>query len=135
MQRRKSRRADGREEALTFVADYLSSLITATEIESAKPPCNRLSIVSRLILRYGLLRGRLWPVSGSSSPFVSAWEAILPRRRLHAPDMWPWSKAWLYGLLSGLTLYVVVQVLRSLWWVFAGRNSDEPDVPEDQHIR
>jgi hypothetical protein len=28
--------ADGREEALTFVADYLSSLITATEIESAK---------------------------------------------------------------------------------------------------
>ena len=32
----KGRRADGREEALTFVADYLSSLITATEIESAK---------------------------------------------------------------------------------------------------
>ena len=31
------RRADGREEALTFVADYLSSLITATEIESARP--------------------------------------------------------------------------------------------------
>jgi hypothetical protein len=34
--REKGRRADGREEALTFVADYLSSLITATEIESAK---------------------------------------------------------------------------------------------------
>ena len=36
--REKGRRADGREEALNFVADYLSSLITATEIESAKAP-------------------------------------------------------------------------------------------------
>ena len=34
--REKGRRADGREEALNFVSDYLSSLITATEIESAK---------------------------------------------------------------------------------------------------
>lgn len=34
--REKGRRADGREEALTFVGDYLASLITATEIESAK---------------------------------------------------------------------------------------------------
>ena len=54
---------------------------------------------------------------------------------LHAPDMWPWSKAWLYGLLSGLALYVVVQVLRSLWWVFRGRNNEETDATEDQHIR
>lgn len=34
--REKGRRADGREEALNFVSDYLSSLITATEIEAAK---------------------------------------------------------------------------------------------------
>ncbi len=34
--REKGRRADGREEALNFVADFLTSLITATEIESAK---------------------------------------------------------------------------------------------------
>ena len=34
--REKGRRADGREEALIFVTDYLASLITATEIESAK---------------------------------------------------------------------------------------------------
>ncbi|MEW6545175.1 MAG: hypothetical protein AB1411_16410 [Nitrospirota bacterium] len=34
--REKGRRADGREEALTFVSDYLASLITVTEIESAK---------------------------------------------------------------------------------------------------
>jgi hypothetical protein len=36
--REKGRRADGREEALLFVSDYLTSLITATEIESAKSP-------------------------------------------------------------------------------------------------
>jgi hypothetical protein len=34
--REKGRRADGREEALNFVSDYLASLITATEIESTK---------------------------------------------------------------------------------------------------
>ena len=34
--RERGRRADGREEALTFVGDYLANLITATEIESAK---------------------------------------------------------------------------------------------------
>jgi hypothetical protein len=36
--REKGRRADGREEALVFVGDYLDSLMTATEIESAKSP-------------------------------------------------------------------------------------------------
>ena len=36
--REKGRRADGREEALIFVTDYLASLMTATEIESAKGP-------------------------------------------------------------------------------------------------
>ena len=34
--REKGRRADGREDALTFVADYLTNLITATEIASSK---------------------------------------------------------------------------------------------------
>ena len=34
--REKGRRADGREEALLFVSEYLSSLITATEIETTK---------------------------------------------------------------------------------------------------
>lgn len=36
--REKGKRADGREEALIFVTDYLASLITATEIESTKSP-------------------------------------------------------------------------------------------------
>lgn len=34
---------------------------------------------------------------------------------LHAPDLWPWSRAGLYGLLSGLTVYALVQVSRWLW--------------------
>lgn len=34
---------------------------------------------------------------------------------LHAPDLWPWSRAGLYGLLSGLVIYVLVQVARFLW--------------------
>jgi hypothetical protein len=34
--REKGRRADGREEALNFVSDYLGSLIAVTEIEAAK---------------------------------------------------------------------------------------------------
>ena len=53
---------------------------------------------------------------------------------LHAPDLWPWSKAWLYGILSGFTLYVVVQVVRSIWWIFRGKHSDERDVQVDSTI-
>ena len=34
---------------------------------------------------------------------------------LHAPDLWPWSRAGLYGLLSGLVIYILVQVARFLW--------------------
>jgi hypothetical protein len=34
---------------------------------------------------------------------------------LHAPDLWPWSRAGLYGFLSGLAVYAVAQILRFLW--------------------
>lgn len=34
---------------------------------------------------------------------------------LHAPDLWPWSTAGLYGLLSGLAIYALVQGGRGLW--------------------
>lgn len=34
---------------------------------------------------------------------------------LHAPDMWPWSRAGFYGLMSGLTIYAGVQIIRGLW--------------------
>jgi hypothetical protein len=53
---------------------------------------------------------------------------------LHAPDLWPWSKAWLYGILSGFTLYVAVQVVRSIWWIFRGKTSDEREARVDSTI-
>jgi hypothetical protein len=34
---------------------------------------------------------------------------------LHVPDLWPWSRAGLYGLLSGLAFYALVQLGRWLW--------------------
>jgi hypothetical protein len=34
---------------------------------------------------------------------------------LHAPDLWPWSAAGFYGLLSGLLVYAVVQSGRLIW--------------------
>ena len=34
---------------------------------------------------------------------------------LHAPDLWPWSTAGSYGLLSGLAVYALVQGARGLW--------------------
>ncbi|MDF0645678.1 MAG: hypothetical protein P0111_16735 [Nitrospira sp.] len=34
---------------------------------------------------------------------------------LHAPDLWPWSTAGFYGLLSGLLVYAVVQCGRLIW--------------------
>lgn len=49
---------------------------------------------------------------------------------LHAPELWPWSRAGLYGLMSGLTIYAAVQVLRFLWKRFRrtkGLSSSEPE--------
>lgn len=47
---------------------------------------------------------------------------------LHAPDLWPWGRAGLYGLLSGLVTYVIVQVARFIWSrVHAKRSSLEQD--------
>lgn len=34
---------------------------------------------------------------------------------LHAPEVWPWSRAGLYGLLSGLAVYALVQFSRLIW--------------------
>ena len=34
---------------------------------------------------------------------------------LHAPERWPWSRAGLYGLLSGLAVYALVQASRLIW--------------------
>jgi hypothetical protein len=40
---------------------------------------------------------------------------------LHAPNRWPWHELGLYGILIGLSVYVVVQVGRSCWWVIRPR--------------
>jgi hypothetical protein len=40
---------------------------------------------------------------------------------LHAPESWPWGEAGLHGLLVGLSVYIAVQLVRSLWWVIRGR--------------
>lgn len=51
---------------------------------------------------------------------------------LHAPDLWPWSTAGFYGLLSGLAVYVLVQGVRGLWKLFKSppqtgtKNSSDP---------
>jgi hypothetical protein len=47
---------------------------------------------------------------------------------LHAPNFWPWSTAGFYGLLSGLTVYAIVQAGRGVWKLFksssqAGQNN------------
>ncbi|SLM47554.1 protein of unknown function [Nitrospira japonica] len=44
---------------------------------------------------------------------------------LHAPNLWPWSTAGFYGLLSGLLIYAVVQGGR-LVWRMARRTSVSP---------
>jgi hypothetical protein len=37
---------------------------------------------------------------------------------LHTPNIWPWDKAGIYGLLIGISVYVALQLVRSLWWMF-----------------
>lgn len=43
---------------------------------------------------------------------------------LHAPDLWPWSRAGLYGLLSGMGLYGLVQLGRSIWRLHRVKKDD-----------
>ena len=40
---------------------------------------------------------------------------------LHAPEKWPWTDAGVHGLLVGLSVYVVVQLVRSVWWLIRGK--------------
>jgi len=44
---------------------------------------------------------------------------------LHAPEIWPWSRAGLYGLLSGLAIYTSVQVVRFIWTRFKSDRTDK----------
>jgi hypothetical protein len=49
---------------------------------------------------------------------------------LHAPDRWPWHELGLYGILIGLSVYVVVQVARSCWWVIRPRIRNVDEEPD-----
>ena len=51
---------------------------------------------------------------------------------LHTPDLWPWNKAGIYGVLIGLSVYVLVQLGRSLWWVVKGRDVHDGQDPFDR---
>lgn len=44
---------------------------------------------------------------------------------LHAPELWPRGDAGIHGLLVGLSVYVLVQLSRSLWWLVKGRGKTE----------
>ncbi len=44
---------------------------------------------------------------------------------LHDGQAWPAQSAGMYGVLISLAIYVVVQLLRSIWWMMRG------DSPED----
>lgn len=37
---------------------------------------------------------------------------------LHSPELWPLKSLWIYGLLISFSVYLVVQMSRSLWWWF-----------------
>lgn len=38
---------------------------------------------------------------------------------LHSPDLWSWEHSGTFALLIGFSVYVTVQLARSLWWVTA----------------
>ncbi len=47
---------------------------------------------------------------------------------LHAPDLWPWSRAGLYGLLSGVALYGIVQASRFVWLAVRKKSMSPSDL-------
>jgi hypothetical protein len=48
---------------------------------------------------------------------------------LHAPELWPWNRAGLYGLLSGVAFYAMVLVSRWIWRMARkGRELQSPPV-------
>ncbi len=46
---------------------------------------------------------------------------------LHSPQRWPWQDAGLHGALIGISVYVLVQVVRSCWWLVSPRFARHPD--------
>ena len=40
---------------------------------------------------------------------------------LHGPELWSLQEAGVNGLLGGLGVYLLIQLLRSLWWMYKGK--------------
>ena len=51
---------------------------------------------------------------------------------LHSPELWPLKSLWIYGLFISFSVYVVVQLGRSLWWWFrSASHADAGDPTND----
>jgi len=50
---------------------------------------------------------------------------------LHSPDSWPMESLWMDALLISFSVYVVVQLSRSLWWFFRSHSNSEPSSPSE----
>ena len=48
---------------------------------------------------------------------------------LHAPDLWPWDRAALYGLVSGLAVYALVQGGLVIRRMLTSSRQSEPQPP------
>ena len=44
---------------------------------------------------------------------------------IHDGEAWPAQTAGAYGILVSLALYVVVQLIRSIWWMVKGEATEE----------
>lgn len=51
---------------------------------------------------------------------------------LHSPDSWPTQSLWWYGPLISLSVYIVVQLGRSLWWVMVNHFHAKPSGPPEK---
>jgi hypothetical protein len=52
---------------------------------------------------------------------------------LHSPDLWETKSLWINGLLISFSVYIVVQLSRSLWRFIRSHSNSEPaPPPEDE---
>lgn len=53
---------------------------------------------------------------------------------LHAPERWPWPRAGMTGVLVGLGLYVVVQLVRVAWRRLRPSAHGDSDESDDRDV-
>ena len=47
---------------------------------------------------------------------------------LHAPEIWPISNLWWYGIILAISFYVLVQFSRSVYWLLKPENRNEDEL-------